>query len=84
MAETQPGAVVVDGYNPYGPNAQADDTRQAQQTNSNDTPTDVNINAVVVRSQALTFDLMGKNFEANAMRFNGIMNQAAAKAAGAP
>lgn len=65
-------AVIADGYNPYGPNANADDTRQAQQTNSNDTPTDVNINAVVVREQAATFTLMGKNFEANADRRNKI------------
>lgn len=69
-------------WDPYGPNANADDTRQAQQTNSNDTPTDVNINAVVVREQAGTFTLMGKNFEANAMRFNGLMAHEAAKLAG--
>jgi hypothetical protein len=58
-------SVTVDGYNPYGPNANADDTRQAQQTNSNDTPTDVNFNAVVARSQALTVDFGGKNYESN-------------------
>ena len=48
----------------YGPVEQADDTRQAQQTQSNDTPTDVNCNAVVARSQALTVDMAGKGFVA--------------------
>lgn len=70
--------------NPFGPGASADETRQAQQTNSNDTPTDVNMNAVVVRSQTLTFDLMGKNFEAGAMRFNGLMDHMAAELAKKP
>lgn len=59
-------------FNPYGPGAAADDTRQAQQSYSNDTPTDVNANAVVNREQAGTFVLMGKNFEANADRRNKI------------
>lgn len=54
--------------NPYGPGANADDTRQAQHSQANDTPTDVNLNAVVARSQALTFDIAGKNFEAGADR----------------
>ncbi len=46
----------------YGPVEQADDTRQAQQSFSNDTPTDVNFNAVVARSQSLSFDMAGKGF----------------------
>lgn len=62
------------GYEPYGQRAAADDTRQAQQTQSNDTPTDVNLNAVVGREQAGTFTLMGKNFEANADRRNKIFD----------
>jgi len=50
--------------NPYGPGANADETRQAQQAQANDVPTDVNCNAVVARSQALTVDLAGKGFVA--------------------
>jgi hypothetical protein len=48
----------------YGAREHADDTRQAQHTVSNDAPTDVNMNAVVGRSQALTFDALGKGFVA--------------------
>jgi hypothetical protein len=74
-AEASPGdAITPSRFDPYGPNAEADATRQAQQTNSNDTPTDVTINAVVVREQAGTFVLMGKNFEANADRRNKIFD----------
>ena len=58
--------------NAFGPAENADETRQAQHTNANDTPTDVNINAVVAREQAGTFALMGKNFEANADRRNKV------------
>lgn len=83
MADTSSGSVVVDGYNPYGPNAAADDTRQAQQTNSNDTPTDVNFNAIVARSQALTVDIAGKNYEANGDRRNKIFDAIAPKNVGA-
>ena len=72
--------VNVNGYDPYGPNANADDTRQAQQTNSNDTPTDVNMNAVVGRSQALTFDIAGKNYESNSDRRNKIFDALLPKA----
>ena len=49
----------------FGPAENADDTRQAQHSQANDTPTDVNMNAVVARSQALTFDIAGKGFTAN-------------------
>ena len=49
----------------FGARESADETRQAQQSVSNDAPTDVNMNAIVARSQALTFDVAGKNFEAN-------------------
>lgn len=52
--------------NPYGPGANADETRQAQHMEANDAPVDVNLNAVIARSQALTVDIGGKNFEANA------------------
>lgn len=52
-------------FDPYGPNANADETRQAQHMNANDAPVDVNFNAIVARSQGLTVDVLGKNFEAN-------------------
>ena len=52
-------------FDPYGPNALADETRQAQMQQANDVPTDVNFNAVVARSQALTVDIAGKDYQAN-------------------
>lgn len=52
----------------FGPAEDADSTRQAQHSVSNDAPTDVNMNAVVARSQGLTFDLAGKAFAANTDR----------------
>lgn len=58
----------------FGARESADETRQAQQSFSNDTPTDVNLNAVACREQAATLTLMGKNFEANAMRFNAAIS----------
>ena len=48
----------------FGAAENSDDTRQAQHTVSNDAPTDVNFNAVVARSQALTVDIAGKGFVA--------------------
>jgi len=54
--------------NPYGPGALADETRQAQMTNSNDAPTDVNFNAVVARSQSLSVDFGGKSWLSNSDR----------------
>ena len=65
----------------FGPRESADETRQAQQTISNDAPTDVNFNAIVARSQALTVNLLGKNFEANADRRNKLFEQFAAQMA---
>lgn len=44
--------------------ANADETRQAQHMAANDTPVDVNFNAVVGRSQQLTLDALGKGFTA--------------------
>lgn len=58
----------------YGPREQADETRQAQQQVANDAPVDVNPNAIIAREQTATLTLMGKNFEANAMRFNAAMS----------
>lgn len=49
----------------FGAAEDADATRQAQHSQSNDSPTDVNMNAVVARSQALTVDIAGKSFTAN-------------------
>ena len=46
----------------FGARESADETRQAQQSISNDAPTDVNFNAIVARSQAHTVDLAGKAF----------------------
>lgn len=68
----------------FGARESADETRQAQQSVSNDAPTDVNMNAIVAREQAGTLTLMGKNFEASAMRFNGLMGHMAAKMADKP
>lgn len=56
----------------FGPREDADATRQAQQQLTNDTPVDVNVNAVFARSQATTIDALGKNFESNADRRNKI------------
>ena len=50
---------------PFGPGSVADETRQAEFQQANDVPTDVNMNAVVARSQALTVDLAGKSFTGN-------------------
>lgn len=60
--------------NAYGAAENADDTRQAQHTISNDAPTDVNCNAVIARNQAGTIALMGASFEANADRRNKIFD----------
>lgn len=49
----------------FGPREDADETRQAQHQMANDEPTDVNFNAIVARSQALTVDVAGKEFAAN-------------------
>lgn len=49
----------------FGAREDADATRQAQHELANDTPVDVNFNAVVARSQAETLDVLGKEFAAN-------------------
>ena len=46
----------------FGPREDADATRQAQHMEANDAPVDVNMNAIVARSQALTVDIAGKAF----------------------
>lgn len=70
MAETT--ANLPEHKGTFGPVESADETRQAQQQVANDAPADVNVNAVVARSQVLTTDVLGKNFEANADRRNKI------------
>lgn len=66
MAEQASGdANTPSRFDPYGPNALADETRQAQMSISNDAPTDVNFNAITARSQSLTVDIAGKEFTAN-------------------
>lgn len=49
----------------FGARESADETRQAQQSVSNDAPTDVNMNAIVAREQALTFTIAGQSFQSN-------------------
>jgi hypothetical protein len=66
----------------FGAAEDADATRQAQHQMGNDFPIDVNPNAVIARAQCETITQMGKNFEAQAMRFNGLMGHMAAKMAG--
>lgn len=61
----------------YGPIETADDTRQAQQSVSNDAPTDVNFNAIVARSQALTVDVLGKAWASNTDRREKLFDQLA-------
>ncbi len=60
---------------PFGPSESADETRQAQHQFANDTPVDVNFNAVVARSQALTLDALGKAFASNTDRRDKIADQ---------
>ncbi len=68
----------------YGSRELADDTRQSQNQVANDAPVDVNPNAIWAREQASTLVLMGKNFEANAARFNGLFGHMAAELAKKP
>lgn len=59
----------------FGPRESADETRQAQQSVSNDAPTDVNMNAIVARDQALTTQIAGKNYEASANRISALQER---------
>jgi len=69
--ETSTGPEASSGF---GGRENADETRQAQHTNANDTPTDVNMNAIIARVQGATMALMAANFEANADRRNKIFD----------
>jgi len=86
MPETVEGSTVVResrvGAPPastYGAVEAADDTRQAQQTVSNDAPTDVNFNSIVARSQALTVQVLGNGFVAGQERRTAMWDTIAAK-----
>lgn len=63
MAEPEAGA--SSRWDAYSPLALADETRQAQMQIANDAPVDVNPNAIIARSQMLTVDIAGKNYEAD-------------------
>lgn len=58
----------LEGPAPYSPEVDAARTMQAEHTLANDAPVDVNLNAVMARSQALTVDIAGKAFQSNADR----------------
>jgi len=68
MSETTGTPPYSEPTRAFGPVESADETRQAQQSVSNDAPTDVNMNAIIARSQGLTHDIAGKNYEAGADR----------------
>lgn len=65
----------------YPHDANADETRQAQQGVLNDVPVDLNHNAITARSQALTVDIAGKGFVAAQERRQIIADQMMAAAA---
>jgi hypothetical protein len=67
VAEASEGAVAAASQptRAFGPVESADETRQAQQSVSNDAPTDVNFNAIIARSQAHTVDVLGKQHSDN-------------------
>lgn len=56
----------------FGSREDADATRQAQHEMANDTPVDVNINAVLAREQGASLALIGNQFRANAARLDSI------------
>ena len=62
----------------FGPVQNADETRQAQHTNSNDTPTDVNMNAVVCRAQAAGFTVASNSAADRADRRGSMFDHIAA------
>lgn len=59
----------------FGAAENSDDTRQAQHSLSNDTPCDVNLNAVFARAQALTVAIAGRGFVAGQERRNILADQ---------
>lgn len=66
MANTSDAAgSTLEGPAPYSPEIDAARTMQAEHQLANDAPVDVNMNAIVARSQALTVDIAGKAFQSN-------------------
>lgn len=63
----------------FGPGEDSSATRQAQHTNSNDSPTDVNNNAMFGRSQGLTTDIAGKLFVQSTNRLSVLADHGAGK-----
>ena len=63
----------------FGAREDADTTRQAQHTEANDAPDDVSLQRVMCRSQALTVDILGKEFGAAAARRTAIFDKDAVK-----
>lgn len=61
----------------FGPVEQADETRQAAQGILNDAELDVNFQQVIVRSQALTVDVLGKAWASNTDRREKLFDQLA-------
>jgi len=53
---------------PFSPEISSSKQMQSEHSFSDDTPTDVNFNAVVARSQSLTVDIAGKQFVGNSDR----------------
>lgn len=58
----------LEGPAPYSPEIDSARTMQAEHALANDAPLDVNMNAIMARSQALTVDIAGKAFQSNADR----------------
>ena len=59
----------------FGAREQADETRQASQGILNDAELDVNFQQVMVRSQALTVDIAGKDFVTGHKRLDMIQER---------
>lgn len=59
----------------FGAAEDADSTRQAQHSVSNDAPTDVNLNAVIAREQASTLTVLGKAHVSNQDRRDKIADE---------
>lgn len=78
--QTVGGNTSITGGFPIG--ASTSESLQSQQVMGNDVPIDVNPNAIYARSQALTVDIAGKNYEAAAARREVIAQGLMAKSAG--
>lgn len=68
---------MVDG--PFSSGDDASATSQAQHSNANDAPTDVNNNAIFGRSQGLSVDVLGKNFVNGANRLSVMADHGAGR-----